>query len=433
MVMSAVTVWLYGFPLYTSDSTFQLLFPSSFTAPPYWRPYRGCRLSFSPFPIDGRAIFPRPVFGQLPFRSASPCQDLVDCDLWNGHAYPPFYQQDLSYQAPPPSPLYTAGVLFFAPSVAFSGMDEFEQLEPFSPEFSPLFPCDNSLQAGFRLAPPSGSPRTGTKGMTNIPSGDSLSDAVSVMGPPFSVKFNLDSPFGIQQFTPLRFSPPESYFCNVSNTFYPSLTAQANNRTRLDMAVIIHVLSSTTPMDFITSSLRRQWYSFGPLDIIPFERRSLLGLFASSQARDAVLQRSPWFVNDRLVGLDRWSPSFTGIYSILWLRLPSLPFQLWDKKHIAMFASVIGEPLWLDNSTLDWGTASFARVAVRVEIIRPLRTGIWVEGPFGRFYQHFMLEGLSVFCPHCLSVDHPPTSCLNAPLDPDCTHCGGDFVPFGTS
>ncbi|KAL0910479.1 hypothetical protein M5K25_021466 [Dendrobium thyrsiflorum] len=353
--------------LFSSFSVQKLPITLSLASPPSSCPCCGTQKSSISSSLGGRITLSGSVRGNLQQLSATPWRRSAGRGSRHGCVSFTVHHQRLTPMALFLPSLYTSGVFSYSCTFFSFGMAGVDKVATPSPEFSPLFPLDNSIFVGIHNVSPSGSPHTAENEMSLLPSIDSHSDAASFLGQPVSVLHNLDSLIGPPQFTPLQFTYPESYFCNDSDTFYPSLSALATNRARLDMAVIIHVLSTHITTDHIITSIRRQWFSFGPIDIIHYGRRSLLGLFASSQARDAVLQKGPWFVDGRLVGLDRWSPSFDGIYSVIWVRLPHLPFQLWDREHLARFATIAGEPLWLDNSTLAWGTAYFARVAVRAE------------------------------------------------------------------
>ncbi|KAL0909997.1 hypothetical protein M5K25_020918 [Dendrobium thyrsiflorum] len=146
-------------------------------------------------------------------------------------------------------------------------------------------------------------------------------------------------------------------------------------------------------------------------ELISSAPASLIYIFPTAECRDAVVRAGPWFVGHKFIGMDRWCPFPGGLFSVVWVRLPHLPLLFWDRIHIARLVSIIGEPLWLDESTAAWGSSSFVRFAVRMSITCPLRPGVAVVGPTGRFFQAFVYEGLAIYCPHCCSVDHSADSC----------------------
>ncbi|KAL0919929.1 hypothetical protein M5K25_009020 [Dendrobium thyrsiflorum] len=210
---------------------------------------------------------------------------------------------------------------------------------------------------------------------------------------------------------PLHHLAPVDFLQEPIDSITPMPDALAVNQSRLDGALVVHVLSARLPFQRLLSSLRRQWFRFGPCELISSAPTSLVYLFPNAECRDAVVRAGPWFVGHKFIGMDRWCPFPGGLFSVVWVRLPHLPLLFWDRVHIARLASIIGEPLWLDESTAAWGSSSFVRFAVRLSITGPLRTGVAVVGPTGRFFQAFVYEGLAIFCPHCCSVDHSVDSC----------------------
>ncbi|PKU87285.1 hypothetical protein MA16_Dca009433 [Dendrobium catenatum] len=81
-------------------------------------------------------------------------------------------------------------------------------------------------------------------------------------------------------------------------------------------------------------------------------------------------------------------------------------------------ACILGEPLWMDAHTSTWEKSSFARICVRLDLSRPLRPGIWIQGLYGRFFQPLEYEGLSTLCFRCGLVDHQSAACPAASTIP---------------
>lgn len=84
---------------------------------------------------------------------------------------------------------------------------------------------------------------------------------------------------------------------------------------------------------------------------------------------------------ESVIGLDKWSPNIDpdameGISSPIWVRLPKLPLLYWDNNNIACIASFLGESLWVDHKTNDWGQSMYARVCARVNLERDFLLGL---------------------------------------------------------
>ncbi|XP_020705175.1 uncharacterized protein LOC110116068 [Dendrobium catenatum] len=126
---------------------------------------------------------------------------------------------------------------------------------------------------------------------------------------------------------------------------------------------------------------------------------------------EEVLSGGPWYIGGHIVGLDRWSPSFSplslkGLTAPVWIRFPLLSLHCWDEVNIAKIASRVGTPMFLDGNSLNWSKKEFARVCVRVDLESKLPSRIWVDGIGGRFFQKVEYEKLSSFCFHCARIGH---------------------------
>ncbi|PKA48006.1 hypothetical protein AXF42_Ash015769 [Apostasia shenzhenica] len=54
---------------------------------------------------------------------------------------------------------------------------------------------------------------------------------------------------------------------------------------------------------------------------------------------------------------------------------------------------------------------AFARVCVRVNLAQPLKPGVWIDGPKGKFFQRVEYEGITVICFKCSVVGHRDKNC----------------------
>ncbi|PKA54133.1 hypothetical protein AXF42_Ash018143 [Apostasia shenzhenica] len=54
---------------------------------------------------------------------------------------------------------------------------------------------------------------------------------------------------------------------------------------------------------------------------------------------------------------------------------------------------------------------AFARVCVRVNLAQPLKPGVWIDGPKGKFFQRVEYEGITVICFKCGVVGHRDKNC----------------------
>ncbi|KAI0529238.1 hypothetical protein KFK09_001785 [Dendrobium nobile] len=126
---------------------------------------------------------------------------------------------------------------------------------------------------------------------------------------------------------------------------------------------------------------------------------------------EAVMTNGPWFVNGKIIGMDKWSQNFStnslkGLMAPIWIRLPNLPLHFWDNINVCRITSMVGKPYLIDENMFQWGRREFGRVCVRIQLDNKLPLGVWVEGKAGRFYQRIENERVPNFCFKCGLIGH---------------------------
>ncbi|KAI9125529.1 hypothetical protein K1719_002947 [Acacia pycnantha] len=87
---------------------------------------------------------------------------------------------------------------------------------------------------------------------------------------------------------------------------------------------------------------------------------------------------------------------------ICWLRLPRLPALYYHKSIILSIGSVFGEVIQEDYYTDSGDRGKFARIAILVDLTKPLTSTIMVDGEL--IYIEY--EGLPTICFHCGQYGH---------------------------
>lgn len=125
-----------------------------------------------------------------------------------------------------------------------------------------------------------------------------------------------------------------------------------------------------------------------------------------------VLLDGPWKIFDNYLVVQRWVPEFKPRTAKLskmavWVRLPNLFVEYFRDDIVKSILANLGKPLKLDRTTVARERGRFARVAVEVDLDKPLVTEIWV----GNEIQYVEYEGLHVVCFGCGTVGHREQSC----------------------
>ncbi|KAI0492234.1 hypothetical protein KFK09_026503 [Dendrobium nobile] len=164
------------------------------------------------------------------------------------------------------------------------------------------------------------------------------------------------------------------------------------NANKLSKSLVLKVFGKDTPPQMVAWELRKQWKQFGQFHFTILGGGWFLCSFSSEEMVKAVLSGGPWFVNDHIIGMEKWTLEFNssstkGLSSPIWVRLPNLPLQCWDEKNVACIASRVGIPLMLDGNMFNWGRREFARICighVDKNCVKPkdLLKEVEVEGDF---------------------------------------------------
>ncbi|CAL1378223.1 unnamed protein product [Linum trigynum] len=120
---------------------------------------------------------------------------------------------------------------------------------------------------------------------------------------------------------------------------------------------------------------------------------------------------------------------------IVWVHLPELKIHFYHKEVLTSLGNLIGRTIKLDYHTLTQQRAKFARLAVEVDISKPLVPRIWLDDD----WQPVEYENLPVVCFECGKIDHASTACplLRPAAVPVLAKSAGgdkqDLSPEGTS
>ncbi|KAI0529240.1 hypothetical protein KFK09_001787 [Dendrobium nobile] len=148
---------------------------------------------------------------------------------------------------------------------------------------------------------------------------------------------------------------------------------ELSNSHILKKSLVIKILGQELPFSISSQELRRQWSKYGSFHLTTLGNNWILCSFANQESMEEVLNGGPWYIGNHIIGMDRWSPSFStdslkGITSPVWIRFLGLPLSCWDEDNIPIIASMIGTPLMLDGNSFKWGKREYARCCVCVDL-----------------------------------------------------------------
>ncbi|XP_020699283.1 uncharacterized protein LOC110111654 [Dendrobium catenatum] len=191
---------------------------------------------------------------------------------------------------------------------------------------------------------------------------------------------------------------------------------EKENADKLSNSIVIKVFGGDPPLRIISSELRRQWMQYGKFHLTMVGMGWVLCSFYEPDHMEAMMTNGPWFVNGKIIGMDKWSQNFStnslkGLTVPVWIRLPNLPLQCWDNINLYRVASMVGKLYLIDGSMFQWGRREFGRVCVQIQQDNKLPLGVLAEGKAGRFYQRIEYERVLNFCFKCGLIGHNCEDC----------------------
>ncbi|CAA7030619.1 unnamed protein product [Microthlaspi erraticum] len=110
-----------------------------------------------------------------------------------------------------------------------------------------------------------------------------------------------------------------------------------------------------------------------------------------------------------------WTPDFDSLRhdittTPVWVRLTNIPVTFYHKAILMGIAKGLGKPVKVDLTTMNFERARFARVCVEVNLAKPLKGTILINGD--RYFVAY--EGLNVICSGCGLYGHLVHNCPKA-------------------
>ena len=179
--------------------------------------------------------------------------------------------------------------------------------------------------------------------------------------------------------------------------------------------IIVKVLGRSVSVAVLSRKLRELWKPTGAMYVLDLPRQFFMIRFELEEEYMAALTGGPWRVFGSCLLAQAWSPDFDPlrdeiVTTPVWVRMANLPVNLYHPSILMSIAEGLGRPLKVDMTTLNCDRGRFARVCVEVNLKRPLKGTVVVNG--SRFYVSY--EGLQMICSKCGMFGHLVYKCPQA-------------------
>ncbi|XP_026428613.1 uncharacterized protein LOC113324505 [Papaver somniferum] len=127
-----------------------------------------------------------------------------------------------------------------------------------------------------------------------------------------------------------------------------------------------------------------------------------------------------WFVNQQELRLMDWYPGFdperqNTSHAPVWVHLPGLHAELWTERSLLSIGKAVGNPIVVDQRTLNLEFGSYASVLVDVDFAKHIPDRILLTAGGRTFWQYVELPKHPKFCLHCNIVGHNESGCRRKP------------------
>ncbi|CAI0446262.1 unnamed protein product [Linum tenue] len=191
-------------------------------------------------------------------------------------------------------------------------------------------------------------------------------------------------------------------------------TAAQKNKWRREWrsALVVQGLGRKVPYIPLARRLNFLWARDGEIQISDMDNGCYLVRFRSQRDYEQALTGGPWLIGDTYLAVHRWYKGFNPWKAevqntLVWVQLPRLPIEFFNKEAVMQIGSLIGRPVRVDRATELGARAKFARVCVEVDLTQPLLGSYKVEGV--KYLIGY--EGLQYICGNCGKYGKPSNKC----------------------
>nr|POE68411.1 uncharacterized protein CFP56_20721 [Quercus suber] len=201
-----------------------------------------------------------------------------------------------------------------------------------------------------------------------------------------------------------------------------SKETKARMRAPWAKALIVKVFGRTVGYNYLSSKLNALWNPFARMDCVNLGKDFFLIRFSDDSDYDKVLRGGPWFIGEHYLEIKPWEPYFKALEAsfdavAVWVRFPELPIEFYDPEALREIGKAIGPVLRIDSYTATRTRASYARLCIQINLMKPLVTAVRV----GKLRQKVLYEGISALCFCCGRMGHKQEACSYRVSSPERT------------
>ncbi|GMI72718.1 hypothetical protein HRI_000941100 [Hibiscus trionum] len=202
---------------------------------------------------------------------------------------------------------------------------------------------------------------------------------------------------------------------------------------KLAKSLVVRLLGRSIGYRALHNRVHMMWKPVGEISIIDLDNEYFLVRFAMEAGYERVLSGGSRMIYGSYLTVQPWSRDFSTTIDyprklLVWLRLPGLPYRYYSRSIFEAIAGVLEEVVRVDFNTTEGSRGKFARLAVVVDLEKPLIPTIIIDGR----HQLIEYEGLSHICFSCGKYGHLKDLCENSAANKGKAKVAENVVPDKT-
>ncbi|KAK4255547.1 hypothetical protein QN277_008534 [Acacia crassicarpa] len=177
-------------------------------------------------------------------------------------------------------------------------------------------------------------------------------------------------------------------------------------------AVIVKLLGRNIGYKNLLAILQTLWAKRGVINLINVGNGFFVVKLTNKEDYMNALTGGPWMLFDHYLTVRPWEPFFNPWRAkidkvAVWVRMPRLALEYYDKEALTWIGNRIGETLKIDFNTSCQLRGHYARICVLVDLSKQLMPGFTLDGE--DYYVEY--EGLHGLCTNCGVYGHKVEQC----------------------
>ena len=177
-------------------------------------------------------------------------------------------------------------------------------------------------------------------------------------------------------------------------------------------SLIVKLIGGNIGFMQLSRRLRALWAKSGKVDLLAIDNGFFVVNFQAMDDYFFALEGGPWVIQNHYLAVQTWKRNFNPWKETIqklavWVRLPGLPVEYYDKKFFYNLGNMIGTAIKIDEMTLLRARTLYACMCVEVELGKPLLPAYMVDDNALKIEY----EGLHLICFRCGRFGHDNERC----------------------